>query len=126
MTHNDILWIMTMFALKHFVCDFPLQSTPWMYKNKGVLFHPGGLTHAFIHSVGTWFVLALYSPNTWILALLDGLIHYLIDFLKVNITESAGLKPDNSEWYWVLLGIDQLLHFLTYVGLVYLCLGTYT
>jgi hypothetical protein len=36
-----------------------------------------------------------------------------IDWAKMNAGNLYNLKPDNSEWFWILLGFDQLLHHLT-------------
>lgn len=116
--------------VKHFICDFPLQMTPWMYGNKGTYGHPGGLTHAYIHSCGTGVVVvvcliafgypaALAQSVAMTAAIIDGLVHYHIDWIKVNIGKAYDLKPNNSEWFWVLLGADQLAHALTYFALLH-------
>ncbi len=34
-----LLWLF----IKHFICNFPLQTYPWMYLNKGTYLHPGAL-----------------------------------------------------------------------------------
>lgn len=116
--------LMTFLLIKHFICDFPLQMNPWMYKNKGTYGHPGGVAHALAHFYGSMAVMLPFTsvPNSLCLALpiIDGILHYHIDWAKVNIGKKFNLKPDNSEWFWVLLGFDQLLHCLTYVGMVYL------
>lgn len=124
MSASLVLTLLTLFAIKHFICDFPLQMTPWMYRNKGIFGHPGGLAHSGIHAAGTFIVLVIGGPETLqkrdllTLCFLDFSLHYIIDFLKVNCTMKFGLKPDNSEWYWVLLGLDQLFHALTYLAIV--------
>lgn len=106
--------------IKHFICDFPLQMFPWMYRNKGHYLHLGGITHAAIHGISTGFVLAFFiGYDAWIYALLDFVVHYHIDWSKMNLNKSFNLQPDNSEWFWVNLGADQLLHHLTYFGIVY-------
>ena len=118
------------FIIKHFVCDFPLQATPWMYKNKGTYGHLGGIAHAGIHMTGTVAIFALtlggiLSPlDIALLGLIDGLIHYHIDWAKMNIGRIYNLKPDNSEWFWILLGLDQLLHYMTYLFLIWLAFHT--
>lgn len=119
------LTLITAFAVKHFICDFPLQRK-FQYENKGIYGHPGGLIHSGCHAVGTLFVLSIFAPLTlsgWTIAslmLFDAVTHYHIDWLKVNVCEFFGLKADNSEWFWHILGVDQLLHFLTYVAIVVL------
>lgn len=107
--------------VKHFICDFPLQSFQWMYRNKGTYLHPGGLVHAGIHGIGTFFTLALFTNISTGLycALADCLVHYHIDWAKMNIGRRYDLQPNNSERFWILLGFDQLLHHLTYFALVF-------
>lgn len=112
--------LITALLMKHFICDFPLQMTPWMYKNKGTYGHVGGLAHSLVHVIGSLIVLFLLAPSFIWLALVDGVIHYHIDYSKLRIGSHFNLKPDNSEWFWVLLGVDQLLHQLTYIGMVYI------
>ncbi len=107
--------------IKHFICDFPLQVFPWMYRNKGTYLHAGGLAHAATHGFGTLLVLWFFIGNAAFgFALLDFLLHYHIDWSKMNLNKTFNLKPDNSEWFWVGLGVDQLLHHLTYFLIVYL------
>jgi hypothetical protein len=107
--------------IKHFVCDFPLQMFPWIYQNKGRYLHPAGIVHAGIHGIGTFLVLSFFVDIkiSILLALLDMLLHYHIDWTKMNLSRHYDLKPNNSEWFWVLLGLDQLLHHLTYFVIIY-------
>ena len=113
--------VILLFMVKHFICDFPLQASPYMYKNKGTYMHMGGLLHAWIHAVGTCTILSIIGVPTVLYSmcvLIDFIAHYHIDYFKVKVGKIYGLKPDNSEWFWVLLGFDQLLHFLTYYIIV--------
>ncbi|MES2181798.1 MAG: DUF3307 domain-containing protein [Pseudomonadota bacterium] len=112
---SALLWLF----VKHFICDFPLQTFAWMYRNKGTYGHLGGITHSVLHGIGTFIVLACWlGMDAWMFALADATIHYHIDWAKMNANKKLGLKPDNSEWFWILLGFDQLLHHLTYFALV--------
>ena len=105
--------------VKHFVCDFPLQAFSWMYRNKGDYGHIGGVAHSVLHGVGTFIVLAFWlGIDAWMFALADAVIHYHIDWAKMNANNKLNLKADNSEWFWILLGFDQLLHHLTYFAIV--------
>lgn len=107
--------------IKHFICDFPLQMFPWLYQNKGRYLHFGGIAHAGLHGIGTLFVLSFFldikASITY--ATIDILLHYHIDWAKMNLTSYYDLKPNKSEWFWVLLGLDQLLHHLTYFAIIY-------
>lgn len=117
-----LLILLFLFQAKHFICDFPLQAFPYQYENKGNYGHLGGVVHALIHAIGTFIVLYYFAKHAFTLAILDGLIHYHIDWLKMNINKAYNLKPDNSQWFWILLGIDQLLHQLTYLLIIILIL----
>jgi hypothetical protein len=106
--------------IKHFICDFPLQANPWLYRNKGTYMHPGGIAHAGIHALGTLLVLAPFIGSLSMLyAALDMLVHYHIDWAKMNISKRYDLQPNNSERFWILLGFDQLLHHITYFIIIY-------
>lgn len=112
-----VLVLLALFGIKHFVCDFWLQF-PYMLDEKGIYGAEGGRHHALMHTAGTFLVLAvaIYSIE-WavVLAFLDGIVHYHIDWVKTNI--ARGLKPDDNRfWFW--LGLDQTLHYLTYVGII--------
>lgn len=106
--------------VKHFICDFPLQTSPWMYRNKGIYFHPGGIAHSAVHALGTWMVLVFFiGAQAWLYALLDFIVHYHIDWAKLKLNKRFDLRPDNSNWFWILLGLDQLAHHITYFVIVY-------
>ena len=116
---NEILILFLLFT-KHFLIDFPAQ-TPYQWMNKGTYGHPGGLLHAGLHALGTLIVFLAVSASlegALILALIDGILHYHIDWAKMRINAHYGWKADAHPEFWVLLGIDQYLHALTYLLLV--------
>lgn len=114
---TTIIVILALFGIKHFICDFWLQF-PYMLDEKGIYGAEGGRHHALMHTAGTFLVLAvtIFSIE-WavILAFLDGIIHYHIDWAKTNL--SRGLTPKDNQ-FWLLLGLDQGLHYLTYVLII--------
>ena len=118
---KTIIILLALFGIKHFICDFVLQNGK-MLKDKGTYGGIGGLSHAACHAIGTLIVLFIVLP--WsinshavavILAGLDGLIHYHIDWIKTNLNKSY--TPADRE-FWILLGADQGLHYLTYIGII--------
>ena len=117
------LWLMAALLVKHFIFDYPFQMK-YMLEEKGTYLAEGGVHHAFAHGFGTAAVFALMGFYTvaGTLAVLDVLIHYHVDYLKMKINRWSGLKPD-SKGFWNALGADQLVHGLTYVLLVYLALS---
>lgn len=130
-TVNLVFALMLGFTLKHFIADYPLQAFPYMYRNKGTYLHLGGLLHASIHGVFTTMTLvvvciacdiSMTAASTLLVVLLslaDTVIHYHIDWAKMNINKKMGWGPTTHEEFWVLLGADQLLHGLTYIWLSY-------
>lgn len=108
--------LFTAFIIKHFICDFLLQK-PRHYLNKGKYGNWGGIEHALIHGMWTVIICGYFSLPLWA-AVADTVIHYHIDWLKMNLNERWNLKPDNSEYFWWLLGADQMAHYLTYVGII--------
>ena len=120
MTTTTILLVLFALQMKHFVVDFLLQ-TRYQLVNKGTWGHPGGILHAGLHGVGTYLCVALVTrPDIALgLALIDWTVHYHIDWAKMQLNSRLGLTPADSR-FWVLFGLDQLLHQLTYVGILFL------
>jgi hypothetical protein len=116
----EILLILALLFTKHFVVDFPLQ-TKFQWSNKGTYGHPGGTLHALLHCIGTFLVLIFFAPihTAVLLAFADGVIHYHIDWAKMNLNAKLGYAPNTHEQFWWLLGLDQYLHALTYIALIY-------
>ena len=90
----SLLWLL----VKHFICDFPLQANPWLYHNKGTYLYLGGIAHAGIHGLGTILVLAgVVGSAALMYALIDTLVHYHIDWAKMNLAMRNDLQRNNSE-----------------------------
>lgn len=111
--------------LKHFLVDFPWQP-PFMWMNKGTYGHVGGISHALLHAFGTFFVFMILF-NSWdehaafaaiYLAGIDAVVHYHIDWAKMNINKKMGWGPTTHPQFWTLTGLDQFLHQATYIGLL--------
>lgn len=97
---------------KHLICDFILQ-TEHMAKSKGQYGNWDGIIHSLHHGIGTLLVSVVFvSPKlALILALVDFLIHYHIDWFKMRF----GPASYKDKHYWVWFGTDQFLHQLTIV-----------
>ena len=120
MTHFELLILtLTLLFIKHWIADFVVQF-PYMVEQKGTYGAEGGIHHSLIHAVSTWLIMLAVFQNTAIAvftALFDGLVHYHIDWLKMNINRWRGLSiKDNEFWMW--LGADQLAHSLTYIAII--------
>ena len=85
---------------------------------KGVWLHPIGISHSVDHIWGTLVVLLLLSffvpisaSTILIIALVEGVIHYFIDFVKVKY----GCKDNTKPLFWNQFGMDQLAHQTCYI-----------
>ena len=115
-----ILSLMTLFIVKHTIADYFMQYG-WMIKDKGTYGAKGGIAHAGFHGFLTFLVL-LTAPATLLfivgLAVADSIIHYHVDYVKSNVWKSRGYTSQD-QMFWVTHGVDQLLHLLTYIGIIY-------
>lgn len=111
----EIFLLLSLLGIKHFFADFVFQ-TEYMVKEKGIYGALGGIHHSGIHAVGTLAVLASVSPLAILLALADGVAHYHIDWAKQQLNQ--GYTPKD-KLFWFYIGLDQCLHYLTYMGIVY-------
>lgn len=120
---DTTLLLITLLFTKHFIVDFPLQNK-FQWSNKGTYLHPGGILHSGLHGLGTYFCFVWFAPLAAIyLSIIDFVLHYHIDWAKMNLNSKMGWGPNTHEQFWWLLGLDQFLHALTYIGLVYLVTG---
>lgn len=126
MTATVSIILITLLTVKHFIVDFLLQP-PFMYLNKGIYGHIGGISHSVLHAMATMFIIGglvtfatlPISPITClIIGVVEFIIHYHVDYAKVNITHHYGWTASTSEYFWMLMGADQLLHSLTYIAIV--------
>ena len=113
-----VLLVIFILELKHFVFDYPVQR-PYMFLNKGVYGHPGGILHAGIHALATTVVFLVITPPLIVglgIVIAEFLIHYHVDWTKEQFLkrQAATAKDDR---FWFALGLDQLLHHLTYVAI---------
>jgi hypothetical protein len=88
---------------------------------KGVWLHPIGLSHSLDHVWCSMVALVVFSFFHFIPALsiilvsvLEGIVHYIIDFVKVKY----GCKDNTKPLFWNQFGLDQLAHQITYLIIV--------
>ena len=112
---NTIILLLALFGVKHFICDFLLQF-PYMLAQKGTYGAEGGIHHASMHGIWTWFVLLPFLGTAAVFpALFDMAAHYHIDWTKQQL--NRGLTPAD-RMFWVWFGADQGLHYLTYIAII--------
>ncbi len=111
------LLLLFFLQIKHFLADFVWQ-TDHMIQEKGTYFAAHGLYHSGIHGLGTFLIMTMLHPALGIIfGLFDFIVHYHIDWAKINITKKHKYTPaDRQFWFW--LGFDQLLHQITYILII--------
>lgn len=119
MTPISLLILYVVFRLKHFICDFMLQSD-WMALNKG---KPGKegyralFSHTIIHSIGTLLIMLVFAPGLWWLGLVDFLVHSVVDRLKGVLTLRRDWGTQDTMFWWAF-GADQELHNFTHIAYI--------
>lgn len=114
-----LIWLIVAFQVKHFIADFLFQNK-YILSYRHRYGHPAGILHVAIHALFSAIILWLLPINILTFALILGaeaVVHYHIDWLKEQVNRRLGLGP-NSSLFWIALGFDQLLHQLTYVGMI--------
>lgn len=112
-----VLLVFLLLQLKHFVADFVFQTNR-MVIEKGIYGSRYGVYHSLIQGAGTFLAFAWIHPLLGVTTgLADFVLHYHIDWLKVNLNNRYNLTVNDSE-FWMLLGADQLAHQLTYIAII--------
>ena len=120
MLYNELPIILALLFIKHFLVDFVFQTNEHV-KHKGTYGNLKGIEHSIQHAVGTALMLIPFVgfEIAALIGLIDGVIHYHIDWAKMSINRIWHYTVEQSQ-FWMWLGADQLLHSLTYVWIVWL------
>jgi hypothetical protein len=107
--------LLSLLFVKHWFVDFVLQTDD-MVKSKGIYGSAHGILHSLQHALFTLCLLLLATSPLLavILATFDGLVHYHVDWLKMNY----GCRDITKKEFWNHLGLDQLAHALTYILII--------
>ena len=116
--------LLFLFQIKHWYADFHIQTYAQTVR-KGVWLDVIGISHSIDHVYTSLIVLLTFSyfysvsvSVIFLLVFVEGFIHYLVDYVKVRY----GTKDSTIPKYWSQFGLDQLVHQLTYLGMVYFLL----
>lgn len=117
-----ILLALVLLQIKHWYIDFVDQSNDEV-NHKGIYLHWLGLKHSIKQGVGTLICLLIVTGvDYWVFCLLlgifDFIVHYHIDWAKMNLNKKLGYTIEMPQ-FWALLGADQLAHQLTYIAIVW-------
>lgn len=147
-----MIWLLlVIYQIKHFVCDYPLQSKYMLgkFKEWPDFFKPL-LAHSLVHGLATFLIALCVNPKLaiWV-DLFDVKIHFIVDRVKAspkllgrfkalsakeygNILSyqcdqatmdrvDAGRIKSNTYFWWAL-GADQMAHHLTHYVIIFFLL----
>ena len=95
----------------HAIGDFIFQ-TRWMAKNKSTS-HRALAIHCGLYMIPLFVI-------SWQFALINGILHYPVDFFSSQLT-SHYHKKNNESMFFNVIGIDQAIHF-TFLLISYISL----
>jgi hypothetical protein len=98
--------------------DYFLQ-TGKMLAGRDRYVHVGRIQHAGIHALGSVIVFVVLGAPigfTVVVALIEWVVHFHIDFAKAKYSEKQKLDPTQTR-FWQAFGVDQALHQLTYIAM---------
>lgn len=113
------VFLLIILQIKHWYIDFVNQSMEEV-ESKGKYGSLHGVLHSAKHGIGTLFcVLAITGHEYFVFALIlgfiDFVIHYHVDWTKMNY----GNRDIQTPQFWNHLGLDQMAHQITYILLAY-------
>lgn len=113
-----ILLTLALLQIKHWYIDFVDQSNDEV-ASKGKYGEWLGIRHSLKHGLGTYIVIALIVGSefwffAFVLAFIDFVLHYHIDWTKMN----HGNRDITTPAFWNHLGLDQMAHQLVYLLIV--------
>ena len=118
---NSIYLLLVLLFIKHWYIDFVNQSNEEV-AGKGIYGNAHGLMHSIKHGVATTLIFLVYFQSfefSVIIGLIDFVLHYHIDWGKMNINRRYGYTIEMPQ-FWAWLGLDQLAHQLCYVLLIWM------
>jgi hypothetical protein len=117
---DSIFIILALLFIKHWYIDFVNQTMEEIV-GKGIYGNFAGVMHSAKHGIGTAVIICLATGQInpgLMLGFLDFVLHYHIDWAKININKRWNYtSADHQFWTW--LGADQLAHSLTYLFIVW-------
>ena len=113
-----VLAVLLYLQIKHLICDYPLQ-THYQLVNKGTYGHPGGIIHAAVHAIFTIPVFFILTPPLLVgvgIVVGEFIVHYNVDWTKQQVMKRMGWQSADAEFWWGI-GVDQFLHYATYLAI---------
>ena len=100
--------------------DYFLQTKSMLGGRQRYL-HRGRFSHAGVHVAGSalaFIIMGTPPELVLLIAVGEWIAHYHIDWAKGRYTARRNLTPDDAA-YWRATGMDQALHQLTYIFMIW-------
>lgn len=118
---EQVFVLLIVFQIKHFVSDFPLQREYMLRKTKaGWDFVPPLALHCMVHAVFTYTIAMMFRPDLWWLAVLDFIIHFIMDRIKSGPRYLGRYHDRDKPGFWNALGLDQMVHHFTHYFMIWM------
>jgi len=110
-----MMFVLILLQIKHWYIDF-VNQTEEEIQHKGIYLDWIGIKHSVKHGVSTfvilWAVLGWTETDVaFALATVDFLLHYHIDWFKMNY----GNRDIRTPQFWNHFGLDQMAHQIVYI-----------
>lgn len=113
--------LVIIFQLKHFIADFPLQSSYMLMKQRADWsFFTPLLVHSLVHATMTLAIVLWFAPSLWWLSLVDLTVHFVLDRIKAGPKYLGRFNDIHKKSFWFFFGLDQMLHHLTHLYFIWL------
>jgi hypothetical protein len=118
-----VISLLVLLQIKHWYVDFVNQSMEEVH-SKGIYGDAAGIAHSAKQGIGTMLAVLCvtgldYIAFAGVIAFIDFALHYHIDWAKININKRKNYTVETPE-FWMWLGLDQLLHQLTYLFIIWI------
>lgn len=115
----DLLILILVFQVKHFLADYIFQGKYMLGKFKLVNWELPLAAHSAVHMGMTFMIALAYIPIQYaaLVAVADMVIHFIIDRVKVVFSRDYDSAVDKEFWWW--LGADQMAHHVTHYAIAF-------
>ena len=141
---KELFVLLVIFKLKHFIADYPFQTSYMLQKFKaGREFILPLTAHAGVHSLFTFYIsiffAALRRPESaqalpFYLALGDFTLHFIMDRVKASpgmlgrykalsaaeFTNATDAQKKSNKYFWWSLGFDQMFHGISDLAVAFI------
>ena len=117
---ETVFILLVTFQAKHFIADYLLQYSYMMRKVDVTWKFLAPLSiHCGVHALFTLVICLFWSPQLWWLALLDFVVHFLMDRMRSGPKYLGRFNDPAKHSFWISLGLDQMVHHLTHYYIIW-------